>query len=266
MNRDKHGIIGQIQPAYSVIEVEGGDSATWMGHWLYLNNGTDPGGIRVKNTEDYVKFFEKGFCGYVRHPDPEMTYNGFGAYYDGPYKGCMSRDQLTGVLAALIKGGHHKAMLRVILNHATRGFLFTYNTIHNGRDPKNYKFNLIKFFRNPNKDPYFKLPDLTMFKTWAMMLRGFGKLSWIFWPLLCILDLQMIIDTLIGNKEEEDDTINYAGRLFTSRDYVPTPTSWLALRILDREKLLGDLRHYFCRWRDNCEFLPLYEEKIRNLK
>ena len=98
------------------------------------------------------------------------------------------------------------------------------------------------------------------------MLRGFGKLSWLAWPLLCVLDLHLVIDTILENVEEEDDAFNYAGRLFVSRDYVPTPISWLALKILDREELIREVDQYFCAKRGNCEFVPLYEEKIRNLK
>src|SRR5690606_39974850 len=119
LHRDQYGIRGQIQPGGWV---EGGDSACWMGAYIYLTGDKFP----------YVKTFEKGFGGYVRHTDPKNTYNGFGAYYKNPWNGCMSRDQLTGVLGALIRQKEHAAMLRLFLQHSLRLFLFDYKTIQNG--------------------------------------------------------------------------------------------------------------------------------------
>lgn len=236
MHRDKYGIIGQIQPDKSV---EGGDSACWMGHWIYLTDEKFP----------YVKTFEKGFGGYCRHPHPEQTYNGFGAYYKNPWNGCISRDQFTGVLLAVIKQQDHKAMLRIILQHACRAFLFSYNTIKNGTDPKIAKW---------------KLPDLTLFDIWAMELRGFGKLSWIFWPLLCVLDIHLLLSAMFDKyfDNDEPDVINAIGKLMVSREYVPTPVSWLATKFYNKQNLLKRLTAYWGTWRDNPEFIWEFKKKL----
>jgi hypothetical protein len=236
MNKDSNGIIGQIQPGNWV---EGGDSACWMGHYVYLTGENFP----------YVKTFEKGFGGYVRHPDPYATPYGFGAYYKNPWNGCISRDQLTGVILALIKQKEYMAMVRLMLNHSLRLGLFSYNTIHNGTDPKTSKW---------------KLPDFTLMDIWAMELRGFGKLSRIFWPLLCILDLHLLVgtiyDRLFDNKEP--DVINFLGKLIVSREHVPTPISWFAAKCINKANMISRLKAYWCTWRDNADMLPLFEKKL----
>jgi len=239
MHKDQNGIIGQIQPGGWI---EGGDSACWMGHYIYLTGDSFP----------YVKTFEKGFGGYVRHPDPYATPYGFGSYYKNPWNGCISRDQLTGVLLALIKQKEYMAMVRLMLNHSLKLFLTSYNTIKNGEDPLVSKR---------------KMPDLTLLDIWAMELRGFGKLSWIFYPLLCILDVHLllgaIVDKLFDGKDP--DVINFLGRLILSREQVPTPTSWLATKFVSKANLLSRLSIYWCGWRDGCDFVPLFQKKLEEI-
>lgn len=264
MNRNELGLIGQIQRDGSV---EMGDAPAFNSNWIYLNDGIDPDGIVVKNAQEFIDFFEVGFGAYVRYPDPEGTNNGFGAHYKNPWNGCISRDQITGILAMIIKSGNWMAMLRVIANFAMRGFLFSYNNILNGRNPKEMKYSFIKFFYNPDRENYYKMPDLTAFKTWAMFLRGFGRISWVFWPILCILDLQLIGDTHLENEGvDSGDPINYTLRMFVARDYIPTPTGKIAVDMLDKKNLLSNLNKYWGYWRQSPEFIPLYEKKLKELK
>lgn len=240
MNRDKYGIIGQIQDDGSI---EGGDSACWMGHYVYLTGDNDP---------DYVTTFEVSFGAYVRHPYPDQTFNGFGAHYLNPWNGCISRDQYTGVLLAIIKTGDWKAMLRTMTHHLAWGMLFTYNTIKNGRNPSEARW---------------KLPDLTLMDIWATQLRGFGLVSWLFFPLLCVLDLHMLLNALIDRvfKVDNPDVINFMGKLFVSREYVPTPVSYLTSKVVDRSNIYARLKEYWCGWRDNCEFLDLFDKKMEEI-
>lgn len=236
MHRDEYNIIGQIQPNGTV---EGGDSTCWMGHWAYLTNDPFP----------YIKTFEVSFGCYVRHPYPEQTNNGFGAYYKNPWNGCISRDQLTGILLAIIRKQDKSAMLRVIAHHSLSLFLFSYNTIHNGVDPKKAKW---------------KLPDLTLFDIWAMELRGFGKFSWIFWPILCLLDIHLLFSWIYDKyfDNQESDCINAIGKLLVSREFIPTPTSWLAAKFINKQNLTSRLKEYWCGWRDNPEFVLAFQQKI----
>jgi hypothetical protein len=240
IHKDKYGALGQIQADGSI---EGGDSAVWTGHHVYLTNDEDK--------FDYVKFYEVSKGAYVRHPDPKMTNNGFGAYYKNPYNGCISRDQLTGILSGIIAKNDIGAMLRLMAHHLTRLFLFSYNTIHNGKKPEESKW---------------KLPDLTLLDIWAMQLRGLGKLSIIFFPLLCVLDIHMLLNTLLVNREDDPDQINYAMKLIISREHVPTPISKLSLKLLNKEHLLKNIKAYWTGWRNTPGMYPLYEKRIQELK
>lgn len=232
---DKYGILGQIQYDGNV---EGGDSVCWMGHYLYLTKKKFP----FSNT------FERSFGAYVRHPDPKQTYYGFGAYYKNPWDGVISRDQLTGVIAGLISQQDRLALLRVMCHHALSLFLFSYNTRINGQPPTASKW---------------KMPDLTFFNIWALYLRGFGKLSWVFYPLLVVLDLHLLIDTLISNRSSDEDQINFTIRTLIAKDNVPTIISKLAYKILNKEFLLSNLKAYWCGWRQQPGMYNLYKERLK---
>jgi len=125
ITRDQYGVIGQIQTGGWV---EGGDSACWNGHYSYFSGDT--------KTLPYVKTFEVKPGAYVRHPKADVTYNGFGAYYRNPWMGCISRDQMTGVLLGIIAEKNRMAMLRLFLHWSLKGFLLTYKVLDNGKDPK----------------------------------------------------------------------------------------------------------------------------------
>jgi hypothetical protein len=155
-------------------------------------------------------------------------------------------------------------MFEVILHHALRGFLFSYNTIINGRNPQETKFSLLKFFYNPKNENYYKLPDLTFMDIWAMQLRGFGPVSWFFWPLLVVLDIHLLIGAIYDKyfDNQEEDVINFLGKIFVSREYVPTPTSWLALKFLNQDNLIYRLCRYWAGWRKNPGFVQLYVKKM----
>ena len=234
MNVDEDGILVQVQADGSL---EGGDSANWMGHWIYLTDGDFP----------FVDFFEKDWGGYCRHPMPSMTNNGFGAFYQNPWDGVISRDQLTGIIAALISQKKYLAMLRLFFHHAMRGFLFSYNTIHNGVEPKTAGW---------------KFPDLTLFDIWAHELRGFGKFSWILYPLLLVLDLHMLMATLLHRKKYNSDPISYALKLIVSHDHIPTLTSLLSWKLCDKHKLVDEVSNYWSGWRDQGFMVELYSAKL----
>lgn len=237
LTKDKYGILGQIQPDGSI---EGGDSACWMGHYVYYTGEAYP----------YVKTFERGFGAYVRHPHKDATYSGFGSYYKHPWDGVMSRDQLTGVIGALIRQKERMALLRLILHHACWLFLFTYNTRKNGPDPK---------------ETPWKWPDLTFMDFWATYLRGFGILSWLLWPLLTVLDLHGLCNTLLTNRSKDPDQINYALKLMISREFVPTPVSWLSAKLLDVKHVSSLIKTYWSGWRQQNDMFVLFKQKMNDL-
>lgn len=250
ITRDQYGIIGQVQPGGWV---EGGDSACWMGHYVYLTGDKFP----------YVSTFEVAPGAYVRHPYPHATNNRFGAHYKNPWNGCMSRDQLTGVLAALVGQKERLALLRLVLHQVPRLLIFAYNTVHNGKEPSEYRFNLLKLFYNPKQESYYKIPDLMLFDMWGMILRGFGKLSYLFYPILCVFDIHLLISTLLINKDDKDDQINYAIRMIVANENVPTFVSKLAWKLMDKAHVLARIKSYWCGWRQNCGMYDLYEGRLK---
>lgn len=238
MHIDKYGIIGQIQPDSSI---EGGDSACWHGHYVYLTSD---------NEVDYVDTFEIAPGAYVRHPDPEQTFYGFGAYYASPYDGVMSRDQLTGVAAALARVDQAAAR-RLLKHHSLRLFLTAYNTRKNGADPK---------------DTPWKMPDILGPDMLAMFLRA-ARLGVAVRPLLWLGDLHLLINTLVDRlfKPKSDDVINHLGRLFVAQEFQPTLIGKLAALLADRAYYKRKLIKYWCGWRDLPRMAQLFIDRLDKL-
>lgn len=235
--KDTYGVLGQRQEDGTL---EMGDSACWTGHYIYLTGLYFP----------RASFFEIKWGAYVRHPAPMATNYKFGAYYKHPWDGVMSRDQLTGVIGGLIRQKNYRALFRMICHHSLRFFLFAYNTRPNGQDPTTSKW---------------KLPDLTLFDFWALYLRGFGKASRIFWPILCLLDFHLVFGAVKVNLTNDDDQINYALKLMISREFVPTPISWLAQKTVNLKTLHFLIHTYWCGWRQQPRMYDLFRDKMEQL-
>lgn len=220
MNVDKNGYLMQIQLDGSL---EGGDSACWSGHYIYFS----------KNTLNLnMRYFEIYPGAYVRHPNPDQTYNGFGAYYKNPWNGCISRDQLTGILLGLLKSGDKEAANRLVRHHLKSGMLFSYNTIDNGLSPEVAKW---------------KMPDLTLFDIWALEIRATGKATW----LLPLLDLHMLFNVLFDRifSRNNDDVINLVGKLCASVEYYPTLISKFTAKLVDYSNVFNRIKNYWESWR-----------------
>lgn len=230
---DKHGLLGQLEPDGGI---DGGDTVNWTGHWMYLRD--EP----PLELSYFIYAFRGGRFGFVRHPLSSRT----ASHYNNPWSGNISRDQLTGILATMVKFTNYKEALLLLLHHACWLFLFSYNTVRNNDDSLKWKW-----------------PDLTLFDIWAMELRMFGRWSYIFYPILCILDVHMLLSTIIFNRVKEDkDPISFALKSFVQIDYIPTPISLLSWRILNKDKLRGAIKRYWCGWRQNCGMYKLYRKKL----
>ena len=235
MNRDDLGVLCQIQRRDGSLEC--GDGVCWTGHWIYLTKNPFP-----------LSIFEVSPGAYVRHPDPKMTNHGFGAHYEHPWSGCISRDQLTGILAAIIALKDYKAAMRLILHHMCRLMLFAYNTIENGTKEDERKW---------------QIPDITFMDIWAMELRCLGPVAWILHPVLWVLDLHMLLSALYFNLFDKDtDAINFAMKAITSRQVAPTPISWITWKIIDKPKLILFLKTYWAGWRQQPEMVSLYVRQL----
>lgn len=240
---DEYGVLGQVQPGGWI---EGGDSLAWQGAIMALA----PHFMAAKGwtIKTYIGFFSVSWGGYVRHPKKKSTYNGFGAYYKSPWQGCISRDQFTGLLGALI---YHKArveLLKVFLHHGLRGWLFTYNTIQNGSDPKKKVANF---------------PNITFFNIWSIYVRGF--LGWPGIILNTIFDLHGLIDVCIHRRMPDKDPISFAMKRFIEREIYPSPVSYLSWYLLDKEKLKKEIEAYWGTWRQQKGMATFYIRKIDQL-
>lgn len=253
MNKDQRGILCQIQQDGSL---ECGDGLNWSSHETYVDG---PGCLTGK---EIVDVFETSPGNYVRHPDPYMTYHGFGAYSEGIYKGCISRDQMTGLIGALIHTGEMGALVRLMLSHFMRGFIFCNNVVHNGVDVTKTKFNLFKFFFGTKGENYYKTPDITGPDVWAMFLRGFGKASILAYPLLCVLDVHMLVATWFSNRKPDTDPISYTMKLMVSLEHTPTFVSRYTFKILNRQKLINEISEYWSGWRKQPELPMLYFRRL----
>lgn len=238
INRDSYGAVGHLYPG---IGIEGGDSASWTGHLVFFTD------------EDFdFDFFEVAWGGYVRHPIYHPVLNRGGSYYKDAWNANMSRDQLTGVIGARIRKKDYGALLRIIGHSALRGFIFAYNTVQNGLIPE---------------EAPWKVPDLMLFDMWATILRGFGKASYLLHNLFVLLDLQMLLATIFfTNRSEKDDQINYAMKLLISREFVPTPTSWISQKILNRDRIISNINRYWGPWRRNEGMRIFYQKAIGELR
>jgi hypothetical protein len=238
MNRDAFGAICQIREDGSI---ECGDSVCWTGHEYYLS-GKNP--IRKHSFSD---FFGAGKFAYVRHPNDFATDNSFGCYYKNPWDGVISRDQLTGLLAGLIAEKNVWRSFLLIIHHAAWLFLFSYNTRPNGKNPKESKW---------------KWPDPTGPAMWAMEIRALRWWGAPLYPLLCVFDLYNFFAVFYYNKTEDKDPINFCIQIIIGREFFPTPFSFLTFKLLFKEKMILELSNYWCGWRDNCEIVDLYAERI----
>ena len=140
------------------------------------------------------------------------------------------------------------ALARVMVQNLSRMFLFAYNTRTNGSKTANWK-----------------MPDFTGFDILAMQLRGFGKASWLAWPLLVVLDIQNLVGVVLDRFQEDDDVISMVMKYQVSRDFVPTPTSWLTSKLMDKEQVTAKLKQYWCGWRSQPRMFELMSKHLNEV-
>jgi len=226
---DENGVLGQRE---SDGTFGGGDSTSYMGQYIYLC----PDAIDF----NYARFFSVGFGAYVRHPQ-----NNYSSYYKHPWDGRISRDQLKGILLALIKQKNTKEILKVFIHHAAWLWMFAYNARGNGSLTK------------------WKLPDLTGPDVWAMYIRGvFGKAAILFYPILCILDLHNLINALAVKRNNNGHVISFLACLFVSVDIAPTFVSKYTLKINSYKFLIANLITFWCGFRGSCFMVEHYKRKL----
>lgn len=237
---DDWGVLGQIQDSGWI---EGGDSLCWTGLYCYL----------TKHQIQMAGIFEVHWGAYVRHPDPKASKHGWASFYKSPWTGVISRDQLTGLIAGLIANKDTKAIIRLLMHQSLSLFLFTNNRLINGRDPNQGKFKAIGDFTGPD--------------IWALYIRALPRgVGAILWPLLIILDIHSLLNTFVINATpKNDDNINSLMKLFIAQDRLPTPTAFLARRLVNKELMIDKMKRYWTFWRKQPGMFDLYKERIERL-
>lgn len=254
MTMDETGIIGQVDwPKDWNGGVDGGDSINRMAHYHFLieannqigNNIADLADLPFRTKEDYEDLLKLFECqnspgNYRRHPT-----NDWSAYCNGTYDGNMSRDQSLPLIMSMAYLGFYRRLGMYFLRHAMRLFLFTTNTRKNNVNPK---------------ETPWKLPDITGPEFFSVYLRCNPVLGYLLYPLLCVLDLELLVGSILWNyRTENDDIIQHSSSLIFSNLRVRTPISWLATKVISKKLVLKKLEHYWCNWRKSCYFVKLYE-------
>jgi hypothetical protein len=100
-----------------------------------------------------------------------------------------------------------------------------------------------------------------------MEIRALGLFSYAFYPLLTILDIQMLLNTILFNRtDEHNDQINFLIKHFVQIEHTPTPVSYIAWRLLNKKKVIDKIAQYWNGWRSMPEMIKLYEDKLNELK
>ena len=236
LTTDERGNLMQLQRG----KLEGGDSLNWTGHKCFLEWFLGIGGSTLATVRFFIK--EGGF---VRYPDPAMTNNGFGAFFENIFNGCISKDQLTGkylMHIALLPTGDSEFEKEVIeiykqacyWDHGQRSFRHANNVIHNGQDPY--------------KDKTRKLPDPTGRDISALLTRVVGgKKTFFGLVLLNIADTQMFWNTVLlyTFRRDENDLVSYTGKLIASMAVSPTLVSKLTWWIAPKQRLKDAAQIYW---------------------
>jgi hypothetical protein len=179
----------------------------------------------------------KGF--YRRSPDSDWT---------GDWDR-MSRDQSTPLVAAMGAMGLYKHLFWHLLSHVLRLGFFT-NIRRNGATKENHGK------PTPNNKIFnynIKLPDFAGPSFYALYIRGFGLMALVFYPILCILDIELLAGAIAWRYRKGNDVLNYLVLTRYARHRLPTPISWLGLKLEPKKELWRKLNLYF----DETEYQPI---------
>ena len=241
----------------------------WIGKWQpddtvelgdgYHREGMDILGFallkgKVKDVSRYVykrklELLEhptfKGF--YRRSIDSDWT-SDFDRY---------SRDQATPNVCAMGLLGLHKQLFFHLLAHVLRlGFFF--NIRKNGTTKENHGTKYANGTRTRNYN--VRVPDIAGPSFWAIYFRGFTWLGVLVYPILCFLDIELLLGSILWRYYRKgNDVLNYLCLTRYARARLPTPLSWLALKVEDKQLLKTKLTLYF----DSSEYQPILKTWLK---
>lgn len=282
---DKSGLIGNYDPPGTRDHngdfvgpegwVEGGDTLQRMAMLTLLLAVRHTEGVE-SNAIKWLDMLETSPGLYVRHPDKKYWYSDDNR---------MSRDQCFPLIICLGALGFKRRLFNFFIRHLMlRGGLFTTNTRRNHATKENHGttrytnpaplrwyHKLILKLRIPflpvpedYKNYNWKLPDFTGLSFWGAYIRGFGL--WWLYPLLCVLDLEFFINSIIKRFKNDHHVINHIVEATYNSYKYPTPLSWVANKFInDDEDMIKRMRDYFAPDRSPGFIGTAYEPKLKEI-
>lgn len=207
---------------------DGGDSCAHGCAILYAANILEDHDTEAK-LNVYTSKLELDSGLYCRHPDPSMWYS---------RNNTFSRDQLTPLIALLSIRGMRAPLRRLFYAHLKRLLLFAWNTKQVNSYPDEHT----------GVSYVSKVPDLTIFDTWGMYIRGFDLR--ILYPLLFICDVPTLIGSIIYRLKLSSSTIqmNHIIMVDFSTRSMPTPIALLAKKVYGKDTPLDALESSWGTW------------------
>ncbi len=163
----------------------------------------------------------------------------------------MSRDNMTPLLIGMGVHGMHKRLFNCLLRWLSRCMFMT-NTVRNGVH-KEREIHERSIYKHHSFIDSWKLPDFAPFHL-GLYIRGFR--CWPLYPLLCILDLDLFLNSiqkvLFGKYHkclpyklhrkitQSADDINHILELLYAQRRFPTPLSYIARLIYKKRSHMKD--------------------------
>jgi hypothetical protein len=215
----------------TTIEKDGGDSAFHEGHYYSMLELT--GNLGYSALVDYsitATQLQNDEGNIRRHPDESKWY---GDWDRG------SRDQSIPLLISFFLTGSMRAARNFFKAHLKRALLFATNNRRNGSTAENHGK---EYYPGRFRDYSWKPADITGPVFWSIYIRGFRNK--LLYPLLLIFDLFLLVNTITFNISPREPNQHLLLLFFSKRSF-PTPFSYIAYKLLNKEKVKNELRSYW---------------------
>jgi hypothetical protein len=224
---------------------DGGDSAHREGmFWTlaYFNKNT------YERKETFQEVMER------IHPHPGIILRHSNIEYDASDWDRTSRDQFKPIIIAC--GLWDKGELKKLtLGHLKRGFLFMNNVRQNGATKRNHGEKGYSYA--------WRFPDVTFIDVWALFIRAWR--SWPLYPLLLVFDLYLIVTAIKWRYfPQHNIAMNSALSILQAKKILPTPLSWIALKICPPKIYTDFIGEHFRDFPDDMIFFQeMFEDAFK---
>lgn len=245
--------------------IDGGDTLQRVGMYytglrLLEKNDFYVANFFDHNHEAQEATFAKLYCSwtwglYRRHPEPLM-------WYSDEHRG--SRDNTKPMISSeafsQTKSSFKRLGLFILRHLVTRLWLFDAKTKKNGADISRHDAG--------TADYSFKFPTLTGPTIWAAYIRAMiqkNKIAYILYPLLLVLDIEILINAIIKQTKNKDDNDVGNHVLYSCwfAQTAPTPLIWIMNKYVNsRSHFVKRLYEYYDDGREPWMIAVMWEELI----